>query len=233
MLRWILPIPLMTEDAEDIGLFEAIHTQRSLRRFTDQPVPNEEVARVLEAATRAPSPTNAQPWKFVVVRDAERRRTVADTYRRAWDMAKQFYGDPEKAEDETERRMLVATDRLAEHLDEAPVFIFCCLDRSRLGPMVTPDLTQLLDPASTYGSVWAAIQNLALAARALGLAATPTTVHRLFEPEVRELLSLPSHVETVALVVMGYPRGQFGPTQRLALQEVAFNERWDEPLVTD
>jgi nitroreductase len=223
----------VAENPEDIGLFEAVHTQRSIRRFTDRPVPEEAVARVLEAATRAPSPTNAQPWKFVVVREAERRRAVADVYRRAWEMAKQFYGDPENAAEETERRMLVATDRLAEKLDEAPVFIFCCLDRSRLGPMVTPDLAQLLDPSSAYGAVWAAIQNLALAARALGLAATPTTVHRLFEPEIRDLLALPPYVETVALVVMGYPRGEFGPTQRLPLAEIAFAERWDEPLLTE
>lgn len=213
-----------------MDLFEAIHTQRSIRRFKPEPVDDETIRTALDAARKAPSATNAQPWRFVVVRDAGTRKAIAGIYARAWDIAKGFYGDPAKATSAAERRMLEATDRLAGGLDEAPVFVVCCLDRSRLGPMVTPDLQTLLDPASAYGAVWASVQNLLLAARGLGLAAVPTTLHRLFEPEVKDLLGIPPHAETVALVALGRPAQPFGPTSRRPLADVASGERWDEPL---
>ena len=209
--------------SDDIGLFEAIHTQRSFRRFTDRPVSEEAVA------TRAPSPTNSQPWAFIVVRDPATRRALAEIYAKAWGFAKQFYGDPANAKDEPERRMLVATDHLAEGIDEAPVFINCCLDRSRLGPIVTPDLETILEPSSAYGAPWSAIQNLLLAARALGLAATPTNLTRLLDHEVRPLLGMPAHVETVILVLLGYPRGTFGPPLRRPASESVHLERWGNP----
>lgn len=219
-------------DADGLGLFEAIDTQRSLRRFTDAPVPDAAIRRLLEAARKAPSPTNSQPWAFIVVRDQEKRRALAEIYAKAWGFAKQFYGDPAKAKDEPERVMLEATDRLAGALDEAPLFILCCLDRSRLGPMVTPDLATILEPSSAYGAVWAAVQNILLAARGLGLAALPTNLTRLLDHEVRPLLGMPEHVETVILIAIGHPReGKFGPPRRRDLHEVAHQEHWGTPFV--
>lgn len=216
--------------APAVGTLDAIHTQRAIRRFEDRLVPDELVTKVLDAAIRAPSPTNAQPWHFVVVRDPDRRKALADIYRRAWEIARTVYGDPEKARDDAERRLLTSTDRMASALDEAPVFIVAALDRTRLGPMVTPDLLTILDPASAFGSVWASIQNLCLAARSLGLAATPTTVFRLFEEDTKKLLNLPAYSDTVALVVLGWPRARFGPTLRRPVSEVAFDEEWGKPL---
>lgn len=216
---------------DGIGLFEAIDTQRSLRRFTDQPVPEEHIRRLLEAGRKAPSPTNSQPWAFIVIRDAATRRALAEIYAKAWGFARQFYGDPAKAKDEPERIMLEATDRLAEGIDEAPLFINCCLDRSRLGVMVTPDLQTILEPSSAYGAVWAAVQNILLAARGLGLAALPTNLTRLLDHEVRPLLHMPEHVETVILIAVGHPaKPDFGPPRRRALEDVAHRERWGTPL---
>ena len=218
-------------EPDGIGLFEAIDTQRSLRRFTDAPVPEAAIRRLLDAARKAPSPTNSQPWAFIVVRDSDTRRALAEIYAKAWGFAKQFYGDPAKAGDEPERMMLEATDRLAGALDEAPLFILCCLDRSRLGPMVTPDLATILEPSSAYGAVWAAVQNILLAARGLGLAALPTNLTRLLDHEVRPLLDMPEHVETVILVAIGHPaEGRFGPPRRRALHEVAHEEHWGTPF---
>ncbi len=217
-------------EPDGIGLFEAIDTQRSLRRFTDAPVPDAAIRRLLDAARKAPSPTNSQPWGFIVVRDAEKRRALAEIYAKAWGFAKQFYGDPAKAKDEPERVMLEATDRLAGALDEAPLFILCCLDRSRLGPMVTPDLATILEPSSAYGAVWAAVQNVLLAARGLGLAALPTNLTRLLDHEVRPLLGMPEHVETVILIAIGHPaEGTFGPPRRRSLEDVAHLEHWGTP----
>ena len=220
----------MTEP-DGVGLFETIDTQRSHRRFTDAPVSEAAIRRMLEAARKAPSPTNSQPWAFIVVRDAERRRALAEIYAKAWGFAKQFYGDPAKAKDEPERMMLEATDKLAEGIDEAPLFILCCLDRSRLGVMVTPDLQTILEPSSAYGAVWAAVQNLLLAAHGLGLAALPTNLTRLLDHEVRPLLGMPEHVETVILVALGHPRSPSNtPPRRRPLAESAHREHWGEPL---
>ena len=216
---------------EDIGLFEAIDTQRSLRRFGPDPVPEAAIRRLLEAARKAPSPTNSQPWGFIVVRDPQRRRALAEIYSKVWGSVKPFYGDPANARDEPERLMLEATNRLAGALDEAPLFILCCLDRSRLGPMVTPDLQTILEPSSAYGAVWAAVQNILLAARGLGLAAVPTNLTRLLDHEVRPLLGMPEHVETVILIAIGHPaRGRFGPPRRRTLGEVAHLEHWGTPF---
>ena len=216
---------------DGIGLFEAIDTQRSLRRFTEEPVSEEHIRRLLEAGRKAPSPTNSQPWAFIVIRDAATRRALAAIYAKAWGFAKQFYGDPAKAKDEPERIMLEATDRLAEGIDEAPLFINCCLDRSRLGVMVTPDLQTILEPSSAYGAVWAAVQNILLAARGLGLAALPTNLTRLLDHEVRPLLDMPEHVETVILIAVGHPaQPNFGPPRRRPLEDVAHRERWGTPI---
>jgi nitroreductase len=217
--------------SDDIGLFDAVHTARSSRRLENRSVPDDDVRRILDAARHATSPTNAQPWKFVVIRDAERRKKIGEIYLRAWEVAKPFYGDPAKARDDAERRMLVATDALAGRFGDVPCMIVCCLDRKRLGPLVTPDLQTLLDPASSYGSVWAAVQIMLLSARALGLAAVPTTLTRLFEGDVKELLGLPDGVETVCVVALGYPKAKFGTPARLPLADVAFGERWGEPLL--
>jgi nitroreductase len=216
--------------SEELGLYEAIDTTRSFRRFTDKPVPDEAIHRILEAARKAPSPTNSQPWAFIVIRDPATRRAIAEIYAKSWGFAKQFYGDPAKAKDEPERRMLTATDRIATAADEAPVFVNCCLDRSRLGAMVTPDLQTILEPSSVYGAVYAAIQNLLLAARGLGLGAVPTNLTRLLDAEVKPILGMPDHVETVSLILLGYPKGKFGPPLRRPLEEIAHAELWGKPL---
>jgi len=212
-------------------LFDVIDTQRSLRRFTDAPVSDDDIRRMLESARKAPSPTNRQPWAFLVIRDPEKRRAIAEIYKKSWGFAKQVYGDPDKATDAAERVMLVDTDRMAEAIDEAPVFINCMLDRSLLGIMITPDLQTILEPSSVYGAVYSAIQNMLLSARALGLAATPTNLTRFFDHEVKPLFGIPDHVETISLVLLGHPvKANFGPPRRRPLDEIAFSEAWGKPL---
>ena len=214
-----------------MDLFEAIDTQRSLRRFSDKAVSDDDIRRLLESARKAPSPTNRQPWAFMVIREPATRRAIAEIYKKSWGFARQVYGDPEKAENEPERVMLVETDRLADAIDEAPVFINCMLDKSQLGIMVTPDFQTLLEPSSVYGAVYGAMQNLLLSARALGLAAVPTNLTRFFDHEVRPILGHPEHVETVSLILLGHPRkGNFGPPRRKPLEEIAHSEAWGKPL---
>jgi nitroreductase len=125
--------------------------------------------------------------------------------------------------------MMRAARDLATHFAAAPVLIACCLDHRRLGPIAGPDGT-LRSPAAAYASIFPAVQNLLLAARALGLGTTLTTLHRGFEPALKALLDLPAPVEVVALVPLGYPTDRFGPTRRRPVEEIAFLDRWGRPL---
>ena len=219
--------------ADDLGVFDAIHSLRAIRQFEPDAVPDEAIATILEAATRAPSPQNSQPWAFIVVRDAATRAQIAEIYRRVWNLVKEpVYGDLNAIEDPSQKRLLLATDRLAAAVDEAPLFIFAMLDRSRLGVMVTPDLQTLLEPSSAYGAVWAAVENMLLAARALQVGAITTNLTKLMDHEVRAILGYPEHVETVSMLALGTPRppAKFGPTTRRAPAECAHSERWGRPV---
>jgi nitroreductase len=196
-------------------------------------VPEEAIARVVEAATRAPSARGAEPWGFVVVRDVARRRAIGAAYLAAWEAARAATAatgadrDVEAAPHYA--RMMRGVDALARTLGDVPVLIVCCLDHARLGP-IADGAGGLRAPGAAYASILPAVQNLLLAARALGLGTTLTTLHRAFEPALRAALALPAAVEPVALVPLGYPRDRFGATRRRPLAEVAFAERWGAPF---
>ncbi len=217
-----------------MDFFEVVDTQRALRRFRPDPVPDAAIARILTAATRAPSARGAEPWGFVVVRDAARRREIAGAYRAAWDAGAAHTAATDADRDVKDRphyaRMMRAAAELAERLADAPVLVVCCLDHSRLGP-IAGDGGQLRSPLAAYASIFPAVQNLLLAARALGLATTLTTLHVGFAATLRTLLALPAHVEVAAMVPVGYPTDRFGPTRRRPLEEVAHAERWGVPFV--
>ena len=207
--------------AEEIGLFEAMYTQRAIRRLKPDPVPDELVNKLIEAATKAPSGGDRQPWAFIVIRDAAAKQQIGAWYRDAWDKT---YGQiPQDARDQLDdrtKRVYRSAEHLAFHLAEAPVFILVCLTGvPRLAPNVAG--------ASHYGSVFPAVQNLLLAARGLGLGASLTTLHKLHEDEVKQLLGIPQAVETIALVPVGYPKGRYGPNRRRPVEEVLHMERWD------
>jgi len=218
---------------DDLSVFDAVHSLRAIRAFEPDPLPEDAIASILEAGTRAPSPQNSQPWAFIVVREPATRAQIAEIYRRVWNIVKEpVYGDINAIEDTSQRRLLQATDRLAAAVDEAPLFIFAMLDRSKLGVMVTPDLQTLLEPSSAYGAVWAAIENMLLAARALEVGAISTNLTRLMDVEVRGILGYPEHVETVSMLALGRPRApsRFGPTTRRPVSDVAHTERWGAPF---
>ena len=196
-------------------LFEAIHTQRAIRHFRPDPVPEELIRNVLEAAVRAPSGGNNQPWAFLVLRALETRRKVAELYRRAWGDTgmERFTHDP----DPSKARVYRTATYLAEHMAEVPVLILACI-RHR-GP--TTSLT-------LGSSIYPAVQNLMLAARGLGLGTVITTVHKRYDGEIKGLLGIPDGVETAALIPLGYPgeRARFGGSRRTPVEEVTYADRW-------
>lgn len=208
------------ESANTADLFEIIRTTRSMRRLKPDPVPNELVRKILAAGVCAPSGGNMQRWRFLVIRNPKIKETVGALYKRAWDeqVAPRYRaGEPAPGMDRDRfLRLLDAAEYLAAHIHEAPVWIVPCLEGGT--------------PTRTSGSsIYPAVQNMLLAARALGLGATLTTLYLNFEKEVETVLGLPPDVHSYAILPIGYPVGRFGPVRRIALADVVYEDRWGEP----
>jgi nitroreductase len=200
---------------EDVRLFEAIRTTRAIRRLLPDPVPPELIRKVCEAATFAPSGGNRQPWKFVAVTDVERRRWVAERYRRGFlsyiQPAQRAAESPDYPD--AKRRNMRSAVHLAEHMQDVPVLLFVAGWTRRGQPQL-----QALMPA---------IQNLLLACRAVGLGASLTTLHRSFGEECDRFLGLPEGCPSCALIPIGWPRGKYGTPPRRPVDEMLFWDRYD------
>ena len=197
---------------DEISLFEAMHTQRAIRYFKSDPVPKEAIDKILEAASKAPSGTNRQMWRFIVVRDNELRGKLADIYRRA---GRNALPNLQWLQDANPRILRSAT-HLVEHMDDAPVLLLACIEHGGSTNLVTGS------------SIYPAVQNILLAARGLGLGSVLTTFHKQYENEVREILGIPDNVETAALLPIGYPAAgaRYGRTRRKPMEEVTHWDVW-------
>jgi nitroreductase len=223
----------------EVGLFEAMYTARALRRLKPDPVPDELITRVLDAAIRAPSGGNAQNWVFIVVRDEAQRHRLGAVYRKASDEVAEIYaarGRPAHLTDEQYQRLMAGGSYLWDHIGDAPVLLLPCLRKREMPPRdALPDEVaarydaHLIHQEKIRGSsIYPAIQNIILACRALGLGTLITTNHILYEDEVRAILRLPDDVFTFALMPIGYPLGRYGPVARRPVSEVAFADRWGD-----
>jgi nitroreductase len=221
----------------DIALFEAIYTARALRRLKPDPVPEALIAKVLDAAIRAPSGGNAQNWAFIVVRDADKRRRLGAIYRKASDEVSAIYAARGRPPDQTEEqysRMMAAGAWLWEHLGDAPVLLVPCLSRRDMPPReALPAAVQARYEAHLAyqerirgASIYPAVQNVILACRGLGLGTLITTNHLLYENDVRAVLGIPADVFTYALMPIGFPIGRYGPLSRKPVEQVAFADGW-------
>lgn len=210
-------------------LYEAMSTLRAVRKLRSDPVPDEVLERVLQAACWAPTGGNQQPWKVVVVTDPDRKAGLQAIYRPEWQRyAAGFLGRMEGQPDEVVapwRRVADAGDHLADHLHEAPAILVFCAD-----PTAMAITDAKLDRVSMVGggSVYPAVQNAMLACVAEGLGCTLTTLHCLREPEVKELLRIPDAWATVAMVPIGYPVGRgHGPITRKGTDRMAARDTFD------
>jgi len=202
-----------------MDFFEVVTTQRAIRRLKPDPIPDAALRQIMDAAICAPSGGNRQGWSFLVVRDPAKRARLGDLYREAWGelMKVPYYRDAASAPpDSPAGKMLASARHLGEHLGEAPALILACI---ALDPGVKPTLT-------TGASIYPAVQNIMLAARALGIGSCITTIHKFRDAQVKDLLGIPADVETAALIPLGYPRGKFGRPPRRPLREVAFADGW-------
>jgi nitroreductase len=202
--------------------WEALYTQRAIRAWTDAPVPDDVLLKIIEAGTKAPSGTNTQPWRFLVVRDQATRTKMSDLIRERFQANAGFQDylkSHAESDDRSRRLMGKSAMGIFENLAQAPVFIFPCLFRGEGAPLGEPTLF-------AGSSIYGAVQNLQLAARALGIGTVMTTMQAQIEPEVREMLKIPDNAKPVALIPLGYPAANFGPTTRIPAAEVTYFETW-------
>lgn len=196
-----------------MDIFEAMATTRAMRRLDPERSPSDaDVLTIVEAATKAASGGNSQPVRWLVVRDAEKRRRLGDIYRQCWAPVREHYGQQTQTDDLA--RVLSSADHLGEHMGDAPVIILPCSKGQ---------------PGQAESSVFPGVQNLFLAARALGLGTTLTTVHRLMEDDVRAVLDIPADVNTWAMIPVGYPTGRWGEAKRRPVRNVTYWDTWKTP----
>jgi nitroreductase len=206
-------------DGLGMSLVEAMETQRAVRRVLPDPVDDATILRVLELATKAPTGSNLQNWEFVVVRDPDVKHQLARLNRQAWSIYRRLGKRKAKGHEPT-LRIIEAVQWQADHFEEVPVVVVACL-RGR-SPMFGPPVLA----SSFYGSAYPAVQNLLLAARAVGLGATLTTLPLWSTTLARRTLGLPTKVTPVAVVPMGWPKGRYGPTTRKPVGEVVHLDRY-------
>ena len=207
----------------DPGLFETMHTMRAMRRLKPDPVPLDLIRKILESGTQAPSGQNTQPWAFVVVQERKAKEFIQERYHRG---ILQRFGAfvPPPDDDRPIVRNLRAALHLAEHMHEAPLLLLVCGLRD--WPAAVPEEKRVGKAPPSYGSIYPCVQNILLACRGLGLGASLTTTHMLFEDELSEYLGIPREYGTVAIVPIGYPEGRFGPLQRRPASELTHFDRW-------
>ena len=208
-------------DREPLDVMEAIQSTRAMRYLKPDPIPDELLWEILDAAIRGPTGGNRQGWGWVVVRDAETKRRIAAWYGEGWQRAYGHNREEQLASADSEglgRVNYLSAEHLAEHLEEAPVWIFPVLRG-------TASATSPGAGSSIYG----AVQNLMLAARAHGIGSTLTSLYGAHEDDVRALLGLPDDARTFGLIPLGYPaRGSFSQPRRRSVDEVTHWERWGE-----
>jgi nitroreductase len=205
-----------------VDLIEGLMTTRAMRRYTDEPVSEAEIITCLRAALQAPSGGNIQPWQFLVVTDAGKRAKLGEIYRRAYTRYEAamlptvppFRDEVQKAGFD---RTVTASRHLADHLGSAPVILLFLMPSIS---MTLSDEGGDLDVGTPYASLYPAVQNFMLAARALGLGTALTTVHRIYHDEVRALFEIPDRFEIPALVPVGRPTGKFGVAPRKPLEKL-------------
>lgn len=209
-------------------LWEAIYTQRAIRRWRDESVPDALIWKVIEAGTKAPSGSNLQPWRFVVVRDAETREAIAAELRKGLENPglRQMIENAIRSGPRGERLMMAGARGLFENLASAPVLIVPCLHGLQ---SPTQDPSTLLAGSSIYQ----AVQNMLLAARGLGLGTVMTTFQGAVDGVLRERCGIPPEATPAAIIPMGFPDANFGPTNRKPVEDVTNWERWDAAKARD
>lgn len=201
-----------------LTLSEGLATTRSIRRYSSEPVTDAQLANTLFLATRAPSGSNRQPFRFVVLRHGPQamkvRALLAEGAAEVWDEKKAKGEFRSKDPRSATARMVASMDRYVATFADAPVIVLPCMIRYR-------------EPQVTEGaSVYPAVQNLLLGARANGLGGALTMFHGLREAEIRAELSIPEEAFIAATITIGVPAGKHGPVRRKPLDQLVYEDSW-------
>lgn len=209
---------------EAVGLLEGLFTTRAIRRFRSDPIPDDHLAAMCFAATRAPTGSNRQPFRFLVLRDGEdataAKALLGRSFRTLWaeKRAADGYDAGSGADGSSPKARQAATmQRFVDRFEATPVVVLACIR-----PWRGADLT-------VGASVYPACQNLLLAARALGYGGVLTMWHATVDRELHDLLAIPDDVVIAATVALGKPEGHHGPVRRRPVTELVFDGRWDHP----
>jgi len=202
----------------ELSVREAIYSLRAMRQLKPDPIPVADLISIVEAATMACSPGNSQPWTFLVIVDPAQRKRIADIYRAIGIKVIKEQALASGLLDKAMTKVYNDAMILVENLQEAPALIMCCLN----GNAGDGGIQQ----STYYGSIYPAIQNLMLAARAKGIGSTMTTLHKARELDIKKILNIPDSVETIALIPLGYPHGQWSRPKRRPVHEVTYWNSW-------
>ena len=188
--------------------FDVVRSQRGVAHYKPDPLPEGAVERIIEAATRAPSGSNRQPWRFIIVRDRETKRRLGELYVAAQTRSR---GEPPS-------RPADEPPHFSEAMADVPVAVMACVERWPISG----------GEAYRGASIYPAVQNLMLAAAALGIGTRLTTIWQHRYDEVAELLGVPENWEMMALIPMGYPQepDHLGGSRRKPVAEIAYYDRW-------
>jgi nitroreductase len=227
----------MTTDqpASSPSLIDGLMTTRAMRRLKSDPISDGDLWTILAAANQAPSGGNIQPWQFMMITDAVIKVQLGGLYRECYDryeaaMLPTRQAPATEAAAAAWERTVSASRHLAEHFHEAPaIAVVLAADID----LTITDAHGPLDIGSILGSVFPAVQNLMLAARALGIGSALTTVLRIEQNKTRAILNVPDRWQVVAAIPLGYPVGKFGVAPRKPIAKVThwnqFGERRDRP----
>jgi nitroreductase len=211
----------MSRDIPD--LLTALATTRAIRRIAPDPIPDDDLSTIMWHATRAPSGTNRQPARFVVLRDGESataaKSVLGRGFREGWaaKVDDSVYGDSAPDANSATGRQQAAMQYFVDHFEEIPVVVLACLVRYR-------------EPTPGEGaSIYPACQNLLLAARALGYGGVMTSWHDRVEDELRRVVGIPDGVSIAATIPLGTPLGGHGPVRRLPIRDVVYDGSWGVP----
>jgi nitroreductase len=207
--------------SHEVGLLEGIATTRAIRRYLPDPIPEEHLRDIMFAATRAPSGSNRQPFRFMVFADSEQSREVKNLIARG---AQQLWSNKRTADgyeegsgaidDSPKARMARTMQHYVDNFSSVPVLVLACLERYRA-------------PTPTEGaSIYPACQNILLAARALGYGGVLTGFQSFVEKELREILEIPDSVFLAATLTLGKPMGNHGPVRRMPMNEMVYGDTW-------
>jgi nitroreductase len=213
----------------EMGIYEAMRTLRAVRRLKPDPIPDDLLHRVLEAASWAPTGGNQQPWRIIAVKDREKKARLGSWYAERWSAFSKMYRSsiPADMPEEARKRMLrtiAAGDYLANHFGETPVIVIFCFNPKQ---MAITDAKQNRPSVVGGGSVYPSVENLLLACRAEGLGCVLTTLLCEVEPQVKELLGIPEGWGTAAAIPIGYPvGGGHGPLIRRPVRDLTYIDSW-------